>query len=391
MLVLLLLALGSVGHTQSRDVIVHVPAHQQLLAERFHQSGTRALTFLESWLGPLPAGDVVIEAVPWRATAVPAEGRTLRVPQRWWILPGDRTPERFIVAGLARRYWFELVSFSDQEQWLAGGLVRFTAVRAAAEVVESEHFATPRFFGDLFAFPVRSAPLTSDWWEARPPVPTFDEVEDVLAATPQARQARSRRAGRALQMLERYLGRPVLDGAIAEFARRSRGRVVSARDLTTTIEEVTGRDLAWFFETAFDGDARYDYGLGNVETAASTDGHHSKITIRRFGNAVFSGSSLSPIGAFEEGRAIEILAGFADGAQLRTYWDGRAETRVVDFVSEAPLVAVTVDPAAVLLLDDDWANNRWTLTPPARAAAVQWSLLWMAWLQHAMLSLTAIV
>jgi hypothetical protein len=113
--------------------------------------------------------------------------------------------------------------------------------------------------------------------------------------------------------------------------------------------------------------------------------------VRRFGDAIFSGTSQPPRGVFEEGRAVELLASFADGTALREHWDGRAETRVFEFVSRGPLLSVTADPDAVLLLDENWANNQQRLAPPSRAAAVQWSLLWMAWLQHLMLSMTALV
>jgi hypothetical protein len=390
--VLLAAVMIASGHTQSHDITLQLPPHQQWRAERYRDAATRAVEFFASWLGPSAPGAVVIQAVPWSAPVTYASTGPLPVRDRWFALDGDRSFEHFVIAGLARRYWLDATTFPQEEQWLAGGLARYTAVRAALEIVERDHYASPSFFGGMFTFPVRYAPLTSDWWEGRPPPATFAEAEDVLSDLDAAQSGRARRAGRALQTLERILGRPALDSAIAEFARRGRGREVTVEEFTSCVENVTGRNLSWFFTGAFDEQARYDYGVGELDTGVMPDARYvSRVVLRRLGNAVFSGTSEPPVGTFEEGRGIEWLATFADGSEVRDHWDGRTESRIFEFTSRAPLAAVTVDPEAVLLLDEQWGNNKRTLSPLDHSATLQWSLLWMAWLQGFMLSMTAFV
>jgi hypothetical protein len=339
---------------------------------------TAAVTALEEWLGPLPDD---------RVPPPPASGI-------WPVWRGDRAIERAVIADLARRYWFEAVRFPPGEEWAAAALVRFTAVRVISDLLESDHYATPRFFRGRLRFPVRYVPISTDPWEGDPPPATFDEIEAALADIPNAGDARAHRAARALQTLERHLGRAMFESALAEFARRGRRpeTAPTVANLILTIEGVAGRELSWFFGPAFRVNARYDYAVASLETERRSDGQHeSRVVVQRLGDAIFSGTSQPPVPGFEAGRGIEILVEFADGTEVREHWDGRAESRTSTFTARAPVVAATVDPEVVLLLDANWQNNGKADMTSSRPAVAQWSLLWMAWLQQFMLTLTAAV
>jgi hypothetical protein len=389
---LLILVLVSAGPTQSTDVTIDVLGAQESQAERYRVALARAAEYFSGWLGPATDDRLTVEVVPWDREPARLGQTTIRVPSRSFTLRGDRSIERSIIAELARRYWFDAVRFAADEQWAAGGLTRFTAVRAATELLQGDHYETASYLGGHVAFPIRYAPVTSDWWEGRPSPETFPEIEHVLGGPGGARHPQTLRATRALQTLERFLGRPVLDVAIGEFARRMRGREARVADFVSTVEDVTGRDLKWFFPSAFDATARYDYALASVDTVPGAPGvHTSRVVVQRRGDAVFSGTTQQPVGEFEAGNAVVILVRFADGTELRDHWDGRAASRTLEYVSMAAITSATVDPDLVLLLDEDWSNNHVVLAPRQTDAPRQWSLLWMAWLQQLMLSMTAAV
>ena len=388
--VLLALTMVAAGRSQSQDLTLQLAPHDESRAARYREAVTVASEFFASWLGELTPPAVIIHSASWASP--PALPQVISVRSDWPLLKGDRSLERYVIAGLARRYWFDTIHFAAADRWLASGLARYTAVRAVLDVVESDHFVSPRFLGGMLAYPVRYAPMTSDWWEGRPPLATFAEIDEALHDSDAAADSRGRRAARALQTLERVLGRPTLDAAIADFAGRARGSTQRVESFVSAIEDATARDLSWFFDAAFREDMHYDYGVAQVSSSQDAAGAHlTRVVVRRYGNAVFAGTSQVPLGGFEEGRAIAVEASFADGSTVREHWDGRADARAFEFTSRSPIVTVTVDPAAVLLLDERWDNNRYTLTPPDRAAAAQWALLWMAWLQQFMLTMTAFV
>jgi hypothetical protein len=374
------------------SVTLDVPRYHQSRSDDYLLATTRAVDLLGEWLGPIPYERLVVKAVPWATgpyLAPRADPSTLIVPHHWFSLRGDRSLDRFIIAGLARTYWLDLVEFDADEQWFASGLVRFTAARAVYEMIDGDHFSTALLFGESFAYPVRRAPLSMDRADPRPYRRRIHEAAVLLGDDP-ARERRGERASRALQTLERYVGWPVLSRSLAVFADRFRGRVASVTDFEQVCQEVTGRDLRWFFTSAFREDAHFDYGIGEVASHTSGDNRYqTTVTVRRFGDTAFTGSTQSPVPGFESGAAIEVQFTFADGTELHEFWDGRAAAREFVFSSRAALVDAVVDPDAVILLDDDWANNRWTAGAPIRSTSTALALLWTAWLQHYMMTLTS--
>jgi hypothetical protein len=385
-------ALQASGQTGdlAADVVIEVPGAQASRVPQYRSVADEAVETIAAWLGPLPTGPLRIVAVPWSASAVPPDSATILVPHRWLSLRGDRSVDRFVVAGLARHYWFDGVRFAPAEAWLAAGLVRYTAARLAHDVIDGDHYRAPSFFGDTLAYPVRRAPQSIPSADTRPYLRTFDEIDRVLADLGPTR-VRAERVSRALQTLERYTGWPILASAVGVFARRFHGRDASLADFEAVCEDVMGRELSWFFASAFRPDARYDYGVGDITATAAEEGRHAlTVTVRRFGEAVFSGSARPSAALFDEGRAIELVVTFADGAEVREVWDGRDESRTFRFVSRAPAVDVVLDPDAVLLLDEDWGNNRRVLSGRVSPTTLQWSLLWAAWLQGLMLTLTTL-
>lgn len=371
-------------------IVADLPPHERGRAPRYLDAAARGVDVLEQWLGPLPADPLIVRAVPWDAAA-PGADRGVGVPHRWLVLRGDRSLDRFVVAGLVRLYWSGGLAFAADDAWFGAALARFTAVRAIHASIDGDHAAAPPVLGGVLAIPVRSAPLSADAWEGRPARRTFDEVDWALGdLSPEP--SRTRRAVRALQTIERYLGPPVLDAALRRFAEQFRGREARQQDFLAIVEESAGRDLRWLFEDAFREEARYDYGVAAVDTSPGDDGrHHARVVVARLGNAAFPGTSRPSHPEFEQGRGIAIDVAFADGTEVREHWDGRESSRTFDYFSRAPVVSVVVDPEAILLLDENWDNNRWSAARRWNRNAAQWALLWMAWVQDAALAMTAVL
>ena len=61
------------------------------------------------------------------------------------------------------------------------------------------------------------------------------------------------------------------------------------------------------------------------------------------------------------------------------------------YSARAAAVAATIDPDAMLLLDEDRDNNTIVRHKPVSRLGIRLALHWLAWLQNAMLSYTALV
>lgn len=216
-------------------------------------------------------------------------------------------------------------------------------------------------------------------------------IRSVRAGSP---RAGSTRPVRALMTIERYLGWPTLELAIADVRTRFAGRPASSSDLLRVTSSHAGRDLSWM-EPLFDAATIYDYAIDRVDARTSGGRYESNVTVKRVGNGVFSGTSTPRTGAFESGRGVVVQVTFADGHTITETWDGRDTERHFRYESAAPVTSAVVDPDGILVVDETRANNVWTAEHAApRAgidpAAVAWSTRWAVWLQDRLLLWSAL-
>jgi hypothetical protein len=190
------------------------------------------------------------------------------------------------------------------------------------------------------------------------------------------------RAALAFGTLEKYLTWPVLQSALREWRTQASAKALTAADVQQIISNASGEDLEWFFSQAFDPARRFDYG---IETF-TTEGKTTRVTVVRRGAAMFTGRTRSPEGPYESGDAMELRVTFADGQQVTERWDGRQASRVFEFESGSPAVEACLDPNQVLLLDENYLDNRRMKTPSHNIAVAKWTARWVMWLQNAALT-----
>lgn len=200
----------------------------------------------------------------------------------------------------------------------------------------------------------------------------------------------------ALMMLtlERWLGEDVMARVMKTYYERWKFRHPTTDDFIRVAEDVSGKDLGWFFDQVLRSPDKLDYavselssrevneaaglfdpkGAGTVadgkagkeaKAAAKTAAFRNVVVIARYGEWVFPQ---------------ELLVTFADGRKIRETWDGK--DRWKRFVYELPVkvVSAEIDPERKLVLDANHLNNSRTLDPdrkPVRKA----SLGLLRWLQ----------
>jgi aminopeptidase N len=175
-----------------------------------------------------------------------------------------------------------------------------------------------------------------------------------------------------LHTLERYLGWPVMQRILATYYERWKFRHPRPDDFFRIASEVSGKDLAWFFDEVHRSSHTFDYGVQDVVTHSLDGGRHrTTVVVRRFGEATFP---------------VDVVTTFDDGERITERWDG-AERRT-SYVYEKPARAtlVQVDPQRVLLLDVNYTNNTRLARSRSGEASLKWAATWMTWLQDLMLT-----
>lgn len=331
-----------------------------LESPRATNASLAASKLLHDWFGPLPG---------------PASAMPVRV--RWLAPVRDQSLERAVIGRVARQYW---AAPSPASEGFRESLVIYTATRAVHHLLEGSNFATPRFFGGLVPFPLRSVLLSPPVNDPRPRVLGFEELE--MPGAPDHQQG-----VRALQSLERYVGWPTMLDALS----RLRAGDPSRWDVAVfgeVLSEVRGTDVRALVHECFSTDAVFDYALGDLQSRALASGQfETTITIARRGSGRFA---LQEEGDDREA-ALPVLVRFADGREIREAIDGAAASATLVFTAPTPAVRAAVDPDVMLVLDVDRENNASRDESRISKLGVRLALHWLAWLQNAMLSYTALV
>lgn len=346
-------------------------------AERVVDMTLAALRRFDDWFGPYPLDRLTVIDVHWPSDLVGAAYPGVVVASTRWLAPArDRSLERTLIGAIARQYR----PGAAAPGWFAEGLTLYAGTRAIHEELEGRNFATPRYFGGFVPFPIRSVALSRRPTDPRPPVRHFPELDQPESApwrfAPTSGGGPAERTAIALHTLERYIGWPALQQALAALREQGSAANASPAGLAAVVSAQRGGDLVWFFSEAFRLDARFDYsveGLTSEPSAAAT--FATRVSLRRLGNGVFAGA-----------RSLPVLVSFEDGSEVREWLDGRVEHQELAYTSASRAVSVHVDPEAMLLLDADRSNNTRTLRQPLNVVGARLAASWLIWLQDVMLA-----
>lgn len=145
------------------------------------------------------------------------------------------------------------------------------------------------------------------------------------------------KASAVFRMLREMVGEETFTRILHEYYRRHKLQKVTGEDFQRVAEEVSGRDLDWFFTQWIERTDRLDYGVADARTERAGRGWRTTVQVVRLGEAWM------PV-------TLQV------GGVTRTL-DSRERVQTVTVVTpERPTEAV-LDPRRVLI-DMDWTNNR---------------------------------
>jgi len=377
------------------DLTIRLQPEHQRLKDRYIAAVAATLKENSVWLGPFQHSSLTIIDPPLKEPTAPASGDVVvldRTP--WWSAPTSMSPELAVARALGRRQWDETIPGADLPSWFIQGFVEYSARRAVVPLFERQNlspgyaFLERRFFGGFVPRFVRIRLLTDTDGD---PLTAYRANQKVRAQLRprSAAETHSLEAKTVLTLgtLERWLGRPVLDQVVAGFVRDARGRRTTIGDFARVATEVSGQDLSWLLGQAFGSSDVFDYGVAALDSRPDGVGmFETTVVARRYGEALFTGSSARPVGPFESGRGVVLLVTFGDGEQRTDYWDGRAREKTFHYRGPARAQSAIVDPDRTMLLDVARTNNSMTLVPRSGVAASVWAVRYLLWLEDLLLT-----
>jgi hypothetical protein len=342
--------------------------------EARHFAATAAtLKHYGEWYGAYPYGYITVVDPAFQSGSGGMEYPTLFTAGSRWLAPREVTqPEAVTIHEAGHQWWYGIVGSNEFEHaWMDEGLNTFSTARVIDQAF-SPNYLAQRYFGGFVPWVFRDIAISridNDRLTGY-----RDNAEADRQSTPTYRYWPAtatfmsyNKTALWLHTLENYLGWPVLQKILATYFERWSFRHPQPDDFFAVVNEVSGRDMTWFFDQVYRSSNVFDYG---VQALRSADGQTS-VVVRRYGEAIFP---------------VEVVTTFADGTEAREQWDGVERRMVYSYDRKARALSAVVDPARVLLLDVNYTNNSMMAEPRAAEAGLKWSLKWMGWLQDLMLT-----
>jgi hypothetical protein len=373
------------------------PEHLDQAARHF-EATRAALRYYGQWFGPYPYPHITIVDPAWQSGADGMEYPTLFTAGTSWIAPAEvADPEGVTVHECGHQFWYALVGSNEfEDAWIDEGFNTFSTGRTMA-LAFNPNYQSFRLFGGFVPVVLHDFRVTREVDENRLSSYRSGAKFDAQSTPswrywPGAGGALSyAKTALWLNTLERHLGWSTLQRIMSTFFERWKFRHPKPADFFAVVNEVSGRDMTWFFDQVYRSSTVFDYSISQLRSApvTATGFFDAK------GRAEFKADNPTPgrfrttVVARRLGEGIfpvDVLVTFKNGEKVRERWDGGDRWKMFTYDRGVEAVSAQVDPDRVLLLDVDYTNNSRTREPLGGAAASKWMLKWMVWLQDLLLT-----
>ncbi len=360
------------------------PEHVAQAARHFRATAA-ALRYYGTWFGAYPYPYITIVDPAWQSGAGGMEYPTLFTAGTRWLAPeGATTPEHVTVHECGHQFWYALVGNNEfEDAWLDEGLNTYSTARVIDQVYRDSNHLARRFFGGFVPFVFGDFPLdridgdgiASYRQAARIDVPATPSWRYWPAAAGPLSYSKT---ALWLHTLENYLGWPAFRKCLATYFERWRFRHPKPADFFQAVNEVSGRDLAWFFDQVYRDTRVFDYGIDALRSAPGSreSAVRTTVVVRRYADGIFP---------------VDVVVRFDDGTTAREHWDGRDAWKAFSYERRAAAVSAEVDPDKVLALDVNRTNNSRLAQPEAARAATRWTASWIVWLEDLLVTYAGFV
>jgi len=325
--------------------------------ERYMKIIKKSIEFFSKNYGPYPYKTITVVDPPSHALqAGGMEYPTLiTAGTTFWLPKGLLFLELVTLHEFGHQYWYGMCANNEfEEAWLDEGINSYSEVKGMRELF-GEKTSVFNIFGFKFG-DIDSQRLSYI------SIPSFDPIYrksyEFFSGGSYSVNSYSKSA-LMLLTLERYLGEDKFSKIMREYFRRFQFKHPKTEDFIRVAEEVSGKNLKWFFDSFLFSDGTIDYRVerimtkklrkpeGKMDLKFKEEGNwESEVSVVREGSISF------PVN-------IEIL--FEDGKKIKEFWDGKERWRKFKYVKPSKVISAIIDPEGILLLDRNRFNNSMTL------------------------------
>jgi aminopeptidase N len=350
------------------------PAHWSQ-AERHEKITRDTLDRFEKWYGPYPYKTLTVVDPEPDSAAGGMEYPTFITGDSSWFMPdGFHLVELVVEHEFGHQYWYGMVATNEfEDAWMDEGINSYTEVKVMDSIL-GKNTSVVNMVGATAG--EREVQRLS-YIGVADRDPMAQKAYDYSTSGSYAGVTYGKTAS-VLLTLEGIVGEETMAKAMHAYFMRYRFTHPTKEDFLKTIEEVSGKDLRWYFDQAVYGSQVMDYEVLNVNSfpvnwyeekkdkkdakkgAKDDTLYQSYVTLHRKEDFVMP---------------VEVEITFDNGEKVREHWDGKSRWTRFGYQKKAKAVSAELDPDHTVHIDRNDFNNSFVVEPnskPAHKIANYW-------------------
>jgi hypothetical protein len=343
---------GTMGPVQMK--ILMQPAHWDQ-AERHEKILRESLDHFERWYGPYPYKTITLVDPEPDSAAGGMEYPTFITGDSSWFMPeGLHLPELVVEHEFGHQYWYGMVATNEfEDAWMDEGINSYTEVKVMDSILGKDT--------DILNL---AGATMGDREEQRGGYAAVADLDPIAQKAYDYYNYNSYggitygKTASVLLTLEGIIGEDTMQKAMHVHFMKYRFTHPGKEDFLKTIEEVSGKDLRWYFNQAIYGSPVLDYRVSRIESFPVDwyeDGKKSGAKKDDKNTVYRSNVWLQRREDFV--MPVEVEVKFDNGEKVREHWDGVSRWTSFTYEKKAKVESAEIDPDHKIQLDRNDFNN----------------------------------
>jgi hypothetical protein len=238
------------------------PAHWDQV-ERHEHITRETLDRFERWYGPYPYKTLtVVDPEPDSAAGGMEYPTFITAETEWWLPAGLHEVEGVVEHEFGHQYWYGMVATNEfEDAWMDEGINSYTEVKVLDSIL-GQSTSVRNFAGATYG---EREEQRDFYVSAADRDPMAQNAFAYVSANSYGGVTYGKTAS-VLLTLEGIIGEETMTRAMHTYFMRFRFTHPSKEDFLKTIEEVSGKDLRWYFNQAIYGTQVLDYEVLNADS-----------------------------------------------------------------------------------------------------------------------------
>ena len=353
-------------------------------AERHERAIRETLDRFEKWYGPYPYKTLtVVDPEPGSAAGGMEYPTFITGETNWFAPDGVHLVELVLEHEFGHQYWYGMVATNEfEDAWMDEGINSYTEVKVLdsmlgknTSILDVAGVTLGEREGQRISY-LSVADLD----------PMAQNAYDYYNNSSYGGITYGKTAS-VLLTLEGIIGEDTMQKAMHVYFMKYRFTHPTKEDFLKTVEEVSGKNLRWYFDQAVYGSQVLDYEVLRIDSYPMDwfEGKKSKSSIPGDKNTFYQ-SYVSVHRKMDFVMPVVVQVKFDNGETVREHWDGQSRWTRFSYQKKAQVVSAEIDPDHTVQIDRNDFNNSYAVkadTKPANKLSNYW-LFVTEWMSQAM-------